>query len=59
MKHKNKDLHKLVFKHMMHGPCGEYNSQNICMKNGKFTNHYPKQFSDYTKHNEDSYPCYR
>nr|XP_027121996.1 uncharacterized protein LOC113738929 [Coffea arabica] len=52
-------LYSLVIKHMMHGPCGHLNKDNVCMRNGTCRNHYPKDFSEYTIHTEDSYPHYR
>ncbi|XP_027124045.1 uncharacterized protein LOC113756002 [Coffea eugenioides] len=52
-------LYSLVIKHMMHGPCGHLNKDNVCMRNGTCRNHYPKDFSEYTIHPEDSYPHYR
>ncbi|KAL5537485.1 hypothetical protein UlMin_042343 [Ulmus minor] len=34
---KNIHLHSTVVKHMIHGPCGDMNPTNVCMKrNGKF-----------------------
>ncbi|XP_027082697.1 uncharacterized protein [Coffea arabica] len=56
---KQRYLYSLVIKHMMHGPCGQLNKDNVCMKNGTCRNHYPKDFSEYTIHTEDSYPHYR
>ena len=32
-------LYSLVIKHMMHGPCGQLNKDNVCMKNGTCRNH--------------------
>ncbi|GAA0161915.1 hypothetical protein LIER_18122 [Lithospermum erythrorhizon] len=58
---KNNDpyLYSLVVKHMMHGPYGNLNPKNICMKNGKCKNHYAKEFAEYTTHGKGNYPIYR
>ncbi|GAA0168422.1 hypothetical protein LIER_40563 [Lithospermum erythrorhizon] len=52
-------LYSLVVKHMMHGPCGELNPSNVCMKDGKCKNNYPKQFSEQTVDGKGSYHVYR
>ena len=52
-------LYTLVIKHMMHGPCGVLNKDNVCMKDELCKNHYPKNFTEFTVHTEDSYPHYR
>ncbi|XP_071926211.1 uncharacterized protein [Coffea arabica] len=52
-------LYSLVIKHMMHGPCGSLNKENVCMRNGMCKNHYPKDYLEQTTHSEDSYPHYR
>ena len=52
-------LYSLVVKHMIHGPCGNMNKHCPCMRSGICKNHYPKNFSDYTVHGEDTYPYYR
>ncbi|XP_011704850.1 PREDICTED: uncharacterized protein LOC105460109, partial [Wasmannia auropunctata] len=51
---KNRVLHKIVMKHMIHGPCGDW-----CLINGKCSKHYPKSFLEETKIDEDAYPYYR
>ncbi|XP_028100698.1 uncharacterized protein LOC114300041 [Camellia sinensis] len=56
---KHPHLFSMVVKHMMHGPCGEMNPNNICMKNGKCKNHYPKNFEPITRSSKDSYPIYK
>nr|XP_027071785.1 uncharacterized protein LOC113696591 [Coffea arabica] len=59
-RHKAPYLYSLVIKHMLHGPCGSMNPSNPCMKqNHKCRNNYPKDFSEYTKHEKNSYPIYR
>ncbi|KAL3818277.1 hypothetical protein ACJIZ3_004182 [Penstemon smallii] len=44
---------------MMHGPCGESNKTNVCMRDGKCKNYYPKEFADSTCNAPNSYPIYR
>ncbi|PKU86419.1 hypothetical protein MA16_Dca025242 [Dendrobium catenatum] len=56
---KYKRLHELVVKHMMHGPCGNLNKNNACMKKGLCKNKYPRSFSSQTIVGDDSYPIYR
>ncbi|KAG5537194.1 hypothetical protein RHGRI_024582 [Rhododendron griersonianum] len=55
----NPHLYAAVLKHMMHGPCGKLNVGNVCMKNGKCKNHYPKNFTGATTVATDGYPIYR
>ncbi|XP_074293518.1 uncharacterized protein LOC141620583 [Silene latifolia] len=56
-------LRALVLKHMMHGPCGNFNPEYQCMKKknsmGRCKYNYPKSFTDETTTNSDSYPEYR
>lgn len=52
-------LHSLVLKHMMHGPCGIFNKDCPCMINGQCRFCYPQQFSEATQQGKDSYPIYR
>ncbi|GJZ02049.1 hypothetical protein Tco_0520010 [Tanacetum coccineum] len=58
---KHKDLHQLVLKHMIHGPCGHLNTQCACMKGEPKKCHwnYPRQFQETTRQGNDSYPLYR
>lgn len=53
------DLHELVKKFMIHGPCGTLNRNSPCMKNNKCTKHFPKVFTAHTQLGHDSYPQYR
>lgn len=56
----NPYLHKLVKKHMMHGPCGYLNPTNSCMKKKGFCKFkYPKNFADKTTKGKNSYAIYR
>jgi PIF1-like helicase/Helitron helicase-like domain at N-terminus len=52
------ELHKLVVKHMMHGPCGPLRKSSPCMRNGHCRFHYPRQFNETTIQGKDSYPVY-
>lgn len=53
------DLHTIVCKHMMHGPCGSLNPKCPCMVDGSCRCRFPRQFSDATQQGKDSYPIYR
>lgn len=50
----NRNLHDIVMKHMIHGPCGDW-----CLIDGKCSKHYPKGFLEETRMDEDAYPYYR
>lgn len=52
-------LYQAVSKHMIHGPCGPYNTNAPCMVNGVCSKKYPKAFCPETVINENSYPLYR
>ena len=53
-KEENPHLHAAVVKHMIHAPCGELNTTNVCInnKNHRCKNKYPKQFSSFTTHGQ-------
>lgn len=54
--------HDTVTTCMIHGPCGIVNPSAPCMKNGRCSKRYPKEFHDETTVLEDSeggYPVYR
>ncbi|KAG5539260.1 hypothetical protein RHGRI_019723 [Rhododendron griersonianum] len=55
----NPHLYAAVLRHMMHGPCGKLNPSNVCRKNDKCKNHYPKKFTEATTVAADGYPIYR
>jgi hypothetical protein len=55
----DRELHDLVVKNMIHGPCGSYNPWCRCMENGKCTKHFPKDFIQNTEQGLNSYPKYR
>jgi len=44
---------------MIHGPCGIHKSNAPCMKDGKCSKKYPRNFQENTTENEDGYPIYR
>ena len=48
------ELHQLVVRHMIHGPCGP-----SCMIDGKCSKGFPKPFRLETEVAENSYPLYR
>ncbi|XP_050915879.1 uncharacterized protein LOC127130973 [Lathyrus oleraceus] len=52
-------LHKVVVKHMMYGPCSIINQKSPCMEDVHCKKRYPKQFLDETRQGTDSYPEYR
>ncbi|GFR63722.1 hypothetical protein ElyMa_005489600 [Elysia marginata] len=49
----------IVSKHMVHGPCGSFNSRSPCMSDGKCTKRYPRTFLHETITGTDGYPLYR
>ena len=49
------ELLELVKKYMVHSPCGPNNPNTSCMKDGKCSKGFPKQFREETSINEDSY----
>lgn len=55
----NPKLFGLVSKFMVHGPCGVYNRNSPCMRNGKCTKHYPKCFRHRTIIDDEGFPRYR
>ena len=49
----------LVEEFMVHGPCGHYNPQSPCMKDGVCSKHYPKEFNEETTIDGLGFPVYR
>ncbi|KAL0282485.1 UNVERIFIED_CONTAM: hypothetical protein Sangu_2948100 [Sesamum angustifolium] len=58
-KNEEPELYAAVLKHMIHGPCGQNNSNAPCMKNMSCKKGYPKPFAECTVQGNDSYPIYR
>ncbi|XP_049350419.1 uncharacterized protein LOC125815062 [Solanum verrucosum] len=58
-KDKQPELHELVIKHMIHGPCGIKRQSSPCMKDGQCKFHYPRAFNNKTIQRRDGYPIYR
>ena len=52
-------LHKLVLKHMMHGPCENKRPTNTCMQNGQCKYHYPRPYNNKSIQAKDGYPIYK
>ena len=50
--------YELVGKYMMHGPCGQCDTDAPCMRDGKCSKYFPKKFSEHTIVDEQSYPTY-
>ena len=59
----NPDLHAIITKHMVHGPCGPINENSPCMEttsDGKVCGKdFPKEFQEHTVINANGYPLYR
>ncbi|UYV74016.1 hypothetical protein LAZ67_11001852, partial [Cordylochernes scorpioides] len=55
----DKDLHDIVSKNMIHGPCGSLNNNSPCMSDGKCTKRYPRDLLAETITGNDGYPLYR
>lgn len=54
------ELHDIIIRNMVHGPCGALNKQSPCMDRGKgCTKEYPKQLRKETQTSEEGYPLYR
>ena len=53
------DLHRIVVRNMIHGPCGLINPRSPCMVNGQCSKGYPKPYLAETQHSSEGYPLYR
>ncbi|UYV75380.1 hypothetical protein LAZ67_13000048 [Cordylochernes scorpioides] len=53
------NLYEVVIKNMIHGPCGTFNINAPCMKNGKCSKNYPRDLISDTQTGFDGYPRYR
>ncbi len=52
-------LFNIVTSNMLHGPCGRDNPNCPCMENGVCQKQFPKQFTENTLQETDSFPQYR
>ncbi|KIH68828.1 hypothetical protein ANCDUO_00835 [Ancylostoma duodenale] len=52
-------LFEVITKNMIHGPCGPLNPRSPCMKDGKCSKKYPREFIQETQTGNDGYPLYR
>lgn len=57
--HEDPTLFEVISKHMIHGPCGAFNPNSPCMKDGKCTKNYPRNMIQETQTGHDGYPLYR
>ncbi|XP_042027196.1 uncharacterized protein LOC121774371 [Salvia splendens] len=44
---------------MVHGPCGVVRKSSPCMRDGRCSKYFPKQYLDATKFDDDGFPVYR
>ena len=51
--------YEMVIRTMIHGPCGAINPTATCMKDGKCSKRYPREFNNETKMDDNEYPSYR
>jgi hypothetical protein len=49
----------LVTEHMIHSPCGPLNPGCPCMKNGRCSKNYPKEFYETTSFDRQGFVVYR
>jgi hypothetical protein len=57
--HTQTELYNLVKCHMIHGPCGQSRDSSPCMKKGKCSKFFPKNFEAKTIVDKDGFPVYR
>ncbi|GFT74979.1 helitron_like_N domain-containing protein [Trichonephila clavipes] len=55
----DKDLHAVIIKNVIHGPCGALNSNSPCMVDGKCSKKYSRAFTANTITRDNGYPRYR
>jgi hypothetical protein len=53
------NLHRIIVNYMLHGPCGSANPNASCMKDGRCSKGYPKQYCNDTFIRPDVYPNYQ
>ncbi|XP_026481793.1 uncharacterized protein LOC113388840 [Ctenocephalides felis] len=58
-KNVDQNLHAIITKHVIHGPCGVFNNNSTCMTDGKCSKRYPRNLTAETINGNDSYPLYR
>lgn len=58
-KDKNPELYKLVTSLMMHRACGVHDPKSPCMRDGKCSKGYPKEFREKTSTDNDGYSLYK
>ncbi|CAI0402643.1 unnamed protein product, partial [Linum tenue] len=51
--------YEAITRFMMHGPCGESNNTLSCMKDGRFSKHFPKAFASETTYDQFGYIVYK
>lgn len=56
---KDKELHGIVLKNMVLGPCGHFNPSSPCVNKGKCRKKNPRTLMKDTSCNENGYPVYR
>ena len=58
---KNSDplLYQIVNQFMIHGPCGQLNQNSPCMRGGKCSKFFPKQYKSETIFETNAFPVYR
>ncbi|XP_016649779.1 PREDICTED: uncharacterized protein LOC103332554 [Prunus mume] len=52
-------LYDIVSQFMIHGPCGEINPNSPCMREGKCSKSFPKQYKSETIFETNGFPVYR
>ena len=53
------ELYKVILTQNIHGPCGRFNPNSICMVEGYCSKNFPKAFCSETDVSTDDYPIYR
>ena len=53
------ELFEIVSRNLVHGPCGHFNPNCVCMENGVCTKSFPKEYRNETVANYNGYPLYR
>ena len=53
------ELYDTVVNCMLHGPCGPFTKDILCIKDGKCSKGFPKEYTEQTNLTSDKYPRYR